>query len=96
MTSFKIPEPWGVSWSQAFYYSADYVCQCGWNFMGVGLHKVQHIVGFSRSCPISGSKPSAGVVIVECPHCFEKFWFHAGISWLRVIMKSKHWPKNRT
>lgn len=72
---------WGVVWTEAIPLSRDWRCpHChGWSFIGcVSDDKYDKIVGFSTSqayVSLAGvEKP--GVLIVECPNCFENFSFH--------------------
>lgn len=68
---------WGKQYHQGIRYAPDYGCpKCGWPhpmFPG-GFEKVlAHIVGYTDA---STAKQQCGGIVVECPKCFTKFWFH--------------------
>lgn len=86
---------WGVTFSTSIIpYAANLACQnCGkYNFLDPRGHYEQ-IVGFSLGDP--WSKGNIGVIILECPFCFEKFWFHVrSESSLRLYESAcPKWPK---
>lgn len=72
-----IYESWGAS-------IEGVPCSKGWDCLNCGFkfdrgHKLlgSAVVGFSRDkWSISGPYERLGGVIMECPNCFEKVWFH--------------------
>ena len=91
MSEFK---SWGERYSPSLYHAMDLACECGhWGFDFI--MKIDQVVGFSLDGPPSSSGLDIGIVIVECPLCFSKFWFH-----VREILadKMRHfcskWPKD--
>lgn len=88
---------WGVNYSQAVNYIQSYVCSdCDFdylNFQRGGYYK--HIVGFSPDPPFQPvNSNSVGLVIVECPNCFTKCWFHIDKIGLSLCKdKCLNWPK---
>ncbi len=79
-------------------HSADYECLKGCSFKvltGDFKKDFSHVVGIQE---ISGNKelelfPNTShlpfIAIVECPHCFEKFWFHESLNWVNFFWKFK-------
>lgn len=75
---------WGKRWSPNQHYAVDHDCQCGWSmFKGDPdpFERVKffasRIVGFDPSVPRSRTQPNAvGGLIIQCPDCFELFWWH--------------------
>lgn len=91
---------WGESLSPEIPYSRELCCKkCDWSTYGSRPSWENFVCGFSTNCP---PRPPAsftrevGAIIVECPKCFSKFWFHATeltLSHLRNNCPS--WPKNK-
>lgn len=78
---------WGVLPEQGRY-SVDWDCpNCGWRPSVVKLERYDHMVGFQQS---SGS---GGVLVIECPHCFEKFWNHASRELIENLIVLGKWSK---
>src|SRR3989344_7813658 len=75
---------WGES-TEGIQYSVNTDCKkCGWDFLAKKLKSRKNfdqIVGFCQApfdrAESKGSQKSLGVLVIECPRCFEKFWFHA-------------------
>ena len=74
--------------------------ECGYEYgdMIVDWHGLpnsfllQQVIGFSRHCPISKAN-SVGVVVIECPKCFQKSWFHVEEPWALAVREfSPHSP----
>ncbi len=96
---------WGVVYQNGMPYSAEYEClECGWGwirpegFKGIAdlKERYQSLVGFSTAV-IGNSVKShvVGIFIIECPKCFQKFWFHCtqkNTEAARELCGS--WPKN--
>ena len=93
-------KPWGESWSPGIRMSIDIDCpSCGWLFiMNRSLEKFNAVVGFSNQIPFEtkglGIKILIGIIIVECPKCFEKFCFHTDANFARSCRDyCDSWPK---
>ena len=70
---------WGLSWNESFCRTIDWECrQCGWSYFSHNrVERAKYVVGFSTNQPFpSGQIGIVGILIVECPNCFSKFWFH--------------------
>lgn len=82
---------------------------CNWSPMAcyktTGEPWHRHIVGFTTDCPPSQTlalkmfgfgydvKERLGAVIIECPQCFSKFWFHLTEDGLEYCKKwCPQWP----
>jgi len=76
---------WGVEWDEDTPHALDFRCKCGWFFYNRPDH-LKYVVGIRW---VKGRQ----IVIIECPHCFEKFWIH----WApptEVLQKfCPNWPK---
>lgn len=86
---------WGVAYSSAMPHSATYDCpECGW---GVGIGQliaksmIPYMVGFSTVLRKNNEFP--GGLIIECPACFCKFWFHLPQSNIDVLKYLNAWPQ---
>ena len=82
--SDKHPDYWGES-VEGITYSVGLDCrECGWDFPQEVISSRETfncIVGF-REAPFGGwssegTQRSLGALVLECPRCFSKFWFHA-------------------
>jgi hypothetical protein len=85
-------EAWGEPYNPSIPRGPDYDCQaCGWDFMSFDVRSEQQkeaIVGFSPNMPVYSNKPFAvGIFIVECPRCFEKFWFHTDGNFYNALFR---------
>jgi hypothetical protein len=81
---------WGIAYNPAFQRAPDYQCQnCGWEFVSPYIRReitFAAMVGFSPDMPTHPNKPKCvGILILECPDCFEKFWFHTTKEWLELL-----------
>ncbi len=87
---------WGVRYNQDFPYSKDWRCrECGWSFFDEDTEKSGPcVVGFSTDYTVHSSQFGvAGVLIVECPKCFSKFFFHVTHLLLKsVVYAMPQWP----
>lgn len=56
----------------------------------------QHVVGFSPEQPITSARKDVciGILIVECPGCYKKYWFHAVERDREIGMQLGKWPKD--
>ncbi len=64
---------WGVLWNESVPYASDWCCQhCGWECLVGKFDWYKFIVGFDAG---TWTPPK---IVIECPECFEKFWFHCG------------------
>lgn len=53
---------------------------------------LKQVIGFSTNYPVSKAH-SVGVVVIECPKCFEKSWFHVEKEWALAVREfSPHSP----
>lgn len=71
-------DAWGEQWHPGISRSKDWICDnCNWSWMRANSDtQDQCIVGWNPDPPMPSNTRGAGMVIVECPKCFEKFWFH--------------------
>jgi len=87
---------WGQTYHQAIPHSPGLCCpECGGVRFGWGRNKewYQSIVGFSFELPTS-KMGAAGIIILECPQCFSKFWVHILYESFRIVRDvSPNWPK---
>ena len=90
---------WGVMYdpnNRDIPHSWDFEClECGWRYHLNDHHEC--IVGFHLlgipEIGLTGSK-KIGILIVECPECFSKFWLHAREITAEFIREhSTKWPK---
>jgi len=66
-------DAWGQKYDDSISYAPSHSCPtCGIKFYGDNF--AIYIVGFSPIAPTP--KRDLGMVIMECPKCFAKFWFH--------------------
>jgi len=91
---------WGEKYHPDIKYSSSWGCPCGkWGwFTGfIKDNPYGHVVGFSpeQPFPTHHEEGSAGIIILECPRCFKKFWFHITLEHARYCMKlCPQWPKS--
>ena len=86
--NFKSLPNWGASLCD-IPYAVDYNCpSCNWsgNRKDFFNARADIIVGLSHNCPLAGrsahvplEETRIGAIILECPDCFSKFWFHAKV-----------------
>lgn len=102
-------------------YSAGWDCrECGWAFMQGARANYEQIVGleilqepaddamYRLMNAMSGvNDPKIGIIVIECPKCFEKFWFHVSKDYINQVNGLANeslnygkdlipnWPKNR-
>ena len=86
---------WGVMNNESIPHSLDFEClECGWKYKTVDAFEC--VVGFTllrRPIPNSIGGEKIGIVVVECPKCFEKFWIHLQESSVQYIKNhSTKWP----
>lgn len=92
--------PWGESWHPGIKMSRGLDCpSCGWSWLTGSLAKYNNIIGFSDQAPFEtrglGIKILIGILIIECPKCFEKYCFHTDASFARMCKEySNKWPKS--
>lgn len=95
----KNPRSWGVHWSPSIVHSNRGDCeapQCRSSLFLCGTEDIDYLmkymVGYDSG--VLGSICTRGAFIFECPKCFEKFWFHAGIGVVeRLSATHPAWPK---
>lgn len=71
---------WGYEYNSSLQHSSDAHCpnpECNWQLQNMEspMGWNQHIVGFSIEAPTSGRQGRIGAFIVECPSCFERYFF---------------------
>jgi hypothetical protein len=86
---------WGVSYQGDYVHSPGYDCpHCHWKDQWANLRiktLVPYIVGFDATLTKGAKLP--GAFIIECPKCFEKFWFHAAAPSVDLLKLMDAWPK---
>lgn len=56
-------------------YSPTWDCPgCGRRIHHQDIH--DHVVGFDKNPPFWSSAISVAAAVIECPKCFQKYWFH--------------------
>lgn len=91
---------WGVTFSSAIRYAADFNCQeCDEYMFGFsdGWKYLEQVVGFSQDLPFRSSTPERnfGLIIIECPLCFERFWIHCSELTTNLYKeKCPNWPED--
>ena len=92
---------WGQSWNPGIKPSRGLDCPfCGWGFVNESSSKkYNQIIGFSNQIPFKtrglGIRILIGILIVECPECFDKYCFHTDASFIRSFRDfCDNWPKN--
>jgi hypothetical protein len=86
MSDGKPLRSWGVVYQSGIRRSNDHECQnCEKSLFGS-----DHLVGFDYS-PEGSEK--IGKLIVECPDCGERFWWHIRTEHLTDYMQLPQWPK---
>ncbi|MFH0873447.1 MAG: hypothetical protein V1846_01255 [Candidatus Komeilibacteria bacterium] len=89
---------WGVSYNKAIPHSGDLGCPvCGWESPSGGIDLTEmaaYLVGFDTELSgLSQDEECMGGFIFECPHCFERFWFHAADCSIDLLIFIDAWPK---
>ena len=82
---------WGVALNDSIPRAAGWDCQnkdCGWKCAVLYRYWYDNIVGYEHD-----SCTGEGKVIIECPCCFEKFWFHFDAKECHLPQKCPNWPK---
>ena len=83
---------WGFTNLEAIVQAREWQCyHCGdlWD-QGLGSN---NIVGFRDDSFSLNSLHYAGEVVILCPGCGRKYWFHAPSGWLmRVAESCTNWP----
>ena len=98
----EVIKPWGQVYHSGIKYSDDWNCPSGdWGWLQsfdllFPNDRYKNVIGFSPNQPFLTHhiEGSVGIAILECPKCFEKFWFH--ISTDKIENYIKHcpgWPK---
>jgi hypothetical protein len=87
MSDSKPPSSWGVTWTYAIPHSIDHDCEgCGkWSFSGGAQEDINRIVGFEYAPEPGFMSEKVGKLIVECPKCGSKFWWHIRIDTVTVL-----------
>lgn len=71
-------DAWGEQWHEDIRHAKDFSCRgCGWRWMRAPIEEQYTCVaGWNPRPPSPSRVGNRGMVIIECPICFEKFWFH--------------------
>ncbi len=91
---------WGVGvYAGEVKYAVGLDCrECGWDVCWKGALEdfAEYIVGFSISPPFHNCmETDVGVLIVECPQCFSRFWFLVRQEAAkRLRLACSRWPKD--
>ncbi|MCC6934621.1 MAG: hypothetical protein IT406_02975 [Candidatus Yanofskybacteria bacterium] len=75
----KEMQSFGVAYSPGIKYARDWACpECGWEYeLGEFDEEDPYVVGFSPEQPWPSRTPdTTGILIIECPRDFTRFWFH--------------------
>lgn len=86
---------WGVSHDPSITHSNDLDCpNCHWSHPGSNIrvsNLIPYIVGFDIQ--VGRNQKFPGGFIIECPECFEKFWFHAAAASIDLLKLKGAWPE---
>ncbi len=89
-----IYDSWGL-FEESANRSRDWGCpNCDWRDLGTVLFR--QVVGFRAHTPYEDSLGTVkmGLLIIECPRCFEKYFFHVDKNFAqRVAARCYQWPK---
>ncbi len=88
---------WGTFYTPDIRYAGGWQClDCNYDFGYPNSVKV--VIGFSTDSPkFTGNDKMVGIVIVECPKCFEKFWFHITEDLYECLQElAPNWPKDES
>jgi hypothetical protein len=78
---------WGVVWNESIPRASAWYClNCGWQCLVGGFNWYKYVIGFD-SGPYGHPK-----IIIECPECFEKFWFHCQDFVDSLMRDCPNWP----
>jgi hypothetical protein len=72
-----MPKAFGVSYDPSIPYRTSWDCpECGWSWSENQTDDT--VAGFTPEQPFtrSASRGVTGILIIECPNDFSKFWFH--------------------
>lgn len=92
---------WGQVFNPSFRHSGGDACpSCLWELSGWAQDGTQlpkgywtYVVGFTLDAPPSvWPDIVVGALIIECPQCFEKFWFHCTKEMLKTAVRLGAWP----
>lgn len=94
-TSSQKFKPWGIQVSHpGVVYSGPWNCpECYWDLEGLSPKWEKFIVGFSTNVPPNPHRTEEnrikdgyiGGIVVECPKCSQKFWFHITLQAMEII-----------
>ncbi|MBI4120089.1 MAG: hypothetical protein HY454_01350 [Parcubacteria group bacterium] len=87
---------WGVSLTEDIPKSMDYEClDCGWGCWITDAWKNGWAIGFDSDLSrgrVSTKDYVVGQLIIECPKCFSKFWFHITERNVQNMKRLGLWP----
>lgn len=96
-------KPWGQIYYPGIKRGDGAVCpKCGWDMYESTAQlpsRIKAIIGFSLEQPAMTSawlsdEPRIGIIIIECPECFKKFWHHCTAEGYEVKqLICPQWPK---
>ena len=101
MTEKQKFKAWGESYHSGIKRADGSVCpECGWD-MYESTDKLRlrlgAVIGFSLEQPAltRGFEERIGIIIMECPECFQKFWYHCTAGGYEVTQEiCPQWPKD--
>ena len=80
---------WGVDLDASIPHSNDFCCEnkeCGaYSYLSDNSERYKQIVGFFNG--------NFQAIIIECPHCFERFWVHFKGRVDNLIFLCPNWPE---
>jgi hypothetical protein len=84
----SILRPWGVVWNESIPYAKNWRCQfCAWECVLGKTDWYKYVVGFEFD------QNNRERIILECPQCFEKFWFHCDAEGFGLTEICQNWPQ---
>lgn len=67
---------WGERYNTSQPYALDHDCpNCEWRPKFPDVYS-KFATGFDPNCPPSKRENWCGAMVIECPECFTKYWFH--------------------
>lgn len=70
--------------------------ECGWSAVEQGRQPrllAQQVAGFKSIAPIPGNRGRSHAIVIECPKCFSRFWYHCATLYATILAEhSQEWP----
>ena len=95
---------WGQLYRPGIKRGDGSVCpECGWDMHESTAQlpsRLKAIIGFSLEQPATtraflSDVKRIGIIIIECPECFEKFWYHCTAEGYKIKKQlCSQWPKD--